>query len=254
MSLTPLCFVRTDIPAYVTLPVATALHDTVNNMSRELPHQLRKQTYDFRRADAIIKRLGVHNSRANESKKGPANTSKPRAAANGQQEQPAKGTLQTAQPATKAQAASANGAAQPVANGSQREQASPLQEAHDSKQEAAVGHMQNASGLKQEANGLKEHAENALHPPTSSAANPEPVARLQKRAASAQPATSGTATVDQSDVPAVKKARLDPAFSSDAAPATGAALAMLSYHLHLVCVMHLWTVWQEDYLGSDCMS
>ena len=239
---------QTDVPAYVTLPVATELHDTTNNMSRELQHQLRKQKYDFRRADAIIKQLGVHNSRPEESKKGSADTSKPAAAANGQQQQPAiaNGTTNAAQPATNIQPAGTDGisdTAQPAAVAPQREAARPLQEANDSKQEAALGYAQSANGLKQEANGLKDRAENALHPPTASAANPDPVARVQKRAASAQPAESGTAAVDHSNEPAVKKARLDPHASSDAAPVTGAALATWLWHLHLVCVVRIhWSI------------
>lgn len=58
------------VPARVKLPVAATIHDTVNTMSRDLQSQLRKQSYNFERADKVLADLGVRISRKNQPKKG----------------------------------------------------------------------------------------------------------------------------------------------------------------------------------------
>lgn len=214
----PVC--SADVPEQVILPVATELHDTTNNLSRELQQQLRRSAYDFQRADRVLHQLGAHNSRSDEPKKVSAKSNKASAAPHGMQPQSAQlnGTANgLAQPRTGAQPASTPGisdnTAQPGSVGSQ----------HEAQNQEANGLQQEANGLKQKANGLKQQAEDALHPAVSSAANPEPIARTQKRAASAQPAESGTAAPSQTDEPAAKKARVS---SDGAAPLTGAALCL----------------------------
>ena len=212
----PVC--SAGVPEQVILPVASELHDTTNNLSRELQQQLRRSAYDFQRADRVLHQLGAHNSRSDEPKKASAKSNKASAAPHGVQQQSAQpnGTANgLAQPRTDAQPAStpgiSNSATKPGSVGSQR----------DAQNQQANGFQQEANGLKQEANGLKQQAEDTLHPAVASAANPEPIARTQKRAASAQPAESGTAAPSQTDEPAAKKLRV---FSDGAAPLTGAAL------------------------------
>jgi len=65
------------VPARVELPVATLIHDTINTMSRDLQGQLRKQTYDFERADKVLADLGVRISCKNQPKKGKSNSRPP---------------------------------------------------------------------------------------------------------------------------------------------------------------------------------
>ncbi|KAL0043602.1 hypothetical protein WJX79_009566 [Trebouxia sp. C0005] len=66
------------VPARVKLPVATTIHDTVNTMSRDLQSQLRKQNYNFERADKVLADLGVRISRKNQPKKGKYNNTPPK--------------------------------------------------------------------------------------------------------------------------------------------------------------------------------
>ncbi len=66
------------MPTRVKLPVAATIHDTVNTMSRDLQSQLRKQSYNFERADKVLADLGVRISRKNQPKKGKYNNTLPR--------------------------------------------------------------------------------------------------------------------------------------------------------------------------------
>lgn len=66
------------VPARVKLPVAATIHDTVNTMSRDLQSQLRKQNYNFERADKVLADLGVRISRKNQPKKGKYNNTPPK--------------------------------------------------------------------------------------------------------------------------------------------------------------------------------
>ncbi len=66
------------MPARVKLPVAAIIHDTVNTMSRDLQSQLRKQSYNFERADKVLADLGVRISRKNQPKKGRYNNTSPK--------------------------------------------------------------------------------------------------------------------------------------------------------------------------------
>lgn len=212
-----------DIPTQVILPVATEVHRTTNNLSRELQHQLRKVIYDFQRADEVIRQLGAHNSRPNDTKKGSAKGNPPAASHAMQQQQQqhanANGvTNKTAQPSSVADPAGMNGVngsslAQPAA-GSNQQQA-------NGQYQAANGRQEGATGLKQEANGLKQQAEDALHPAVGPNANPEPVARVQKRVAVAQPQSSGNAAFPETPRPAAKKARIDASAPVDGAEHSG---------------------------------
>jgi len=66
------------VPARVKLPVAATIHDTVNTMSRDLQSQLRKQSYNFERADKVLADLGVRISRKNQPKKGKYSNAPPK--------------------------------------------------------------------------------------------------------------------------------------------------------------------------------
>lgn len=113
----------TDVPSHVELPVAPAIYDSMNTMSRDLQSQLRRQTYDFGRADAVLNKLGIKISRQNKSRRkgtssatasqSQAQTSK-RSSSPEETEQPAKRACTDSQPSasqTTAQAADAAAAA-----------------------------------------------------------------------------------------------------------------------------------------------
>ena len=51
-----------DVPQSVELPVALVIHAESNCMSRDVQSQLRKKSYDFARADAVLTDLGVRNT------------------------------------------------------------------------------------------------------------------------------------------------------------------------------------------------
>ena len=140
------------VPARVKLPVAATIHDTVNTMSRDLQSQLRKQSYNFERADKVLADLGVRISRKNQPKKGKYSNAPP------------KGHKRSAERATAPQEES-------VANKRTRTDPQGLEAApFQATAEAAVA----------EAAAGNAQAESLLHVPTTSpipleAANPTPL-------------------------------------------------------------------------------
>ena len=70
----PQRFDNADVPDSVELPVASLIQGELNCMSRDVQTQLRKKTYAFAQADAVLTDLGVRNTwRGPSNKKGNAN-------------------------------------------------------------------------------------------------------------------------------------------------------------------------------------
>lgn len=73
----PFCFDTADVPDSVELPVALLIQEESNCMSRDVQTQLRKKTYAFARADAVLTDLGVRNTwRGPSNKKGNPSSNK----------------------------------------------------------------------------------------------------------------------------------------------------------------------------------
>lgn len=87
-----------DVPDSVELPAASLIQEECNCMPRSVQAQLRKKTYDFARADAVLTDLGVRNTwRGPSNKKGnPGNKGQKR-----QQAEAAAATTDVSQPANK---------------------------------------------------------------------------------------------------------------------------------------------------------
>lgn len=189
----------------------------------------------------MLRQLNVPNSRTADSKKRSAQSQKPPAAAHAVQQQRADAPAHTntdAQPSTDAGPAAAVGlssnTAQPSTDAALTNAVGPSSNSahpaansnghHVNGHQEADGLQPAAAGLIQEANNLKQAAEDALHPAVGADANPEPIARVQKRAAAAQPQSGGTAACPESDAPAAKKARVDSLAADKAADAKAESL------------------------------
>ncbi|DBA73292.1 TPA: hypothetical protein ACH3X1_011348 [Trebouxia sp. C0004] len=140
------------VPARVKLPVAAIIHDTVNTMSRDLQSQLRKQSYNFERADKVLADLGVRISRKNQPKRGKHNNTTP-----------------------KGQKRSTEGTAAP-----QEEAVANKRTRTDPQGSEATPSQANAEAAVAEAAAGNAQAESLLHVPTTSlipqgAANPTPL-------------------------------------------------------------------------------
>ncbi|KAL3146827.1 hypothetical protein ABBQ38_014803 [Trebouxia sp. C0009 RCD-2024] len=98
-----------DVPDSVELPVAALIQAESNCMSRDVQSQLRKKTYDFARADAVLKELGVRNTW-----QGAANK-KAKAHDRGQKRPESALGTDVSQPASKRACANAGAAAVPPA-------------------------------------------------------------------------------------------------------------------------------------------
>ena len=199
------------IPSQVELPVPTELHNTINNLSRELQCQLRKQGYNFKTADAVIKEVGGRNSRA-------VKPSRKQAAKSGNAMAARSHDHAAAAPADHAMVS--------------RKVLEPAQQNPNGLESSGLAPDQAPPGSQQEAAELKpsihDKAVSSLHPATHDDAVPEPVARVQKHPAPIQAAESGTAAASHADEPLAKRTRVGPQSSHGASGLLGENCMLLA--------------------------